>query len=104
MPFKPGKSGNPSGVKTMRPWTAALQRALLQHKDKALKIKPGEALRYIADDVVKKAVEGSPEAREEIFVRLEGKPVQAISGPGGEDVFAPLAQATEKLLKAWRNE
>jgi hypothetical protein len=60
MPFKPGQSGNPSGTKTMRPWTAALQRALLQYKDKKLKIKPGEALRYIADDVVQKAIEGSP--------------------------------------------
>jgi hypothetical protein len=24
------------------------------------------------------------------------------SGPGGEDVFAPLAEKTEALLKAWR--
>lgn len=102
MPFKPGQSGNPKGTQARKPWTAALQRALLQYSDKKLKIKAGEALRHIADDMVKKAIEGDAEARQEIFNRLEGKPVQAISGPGGEDVFQPLADAAEAFRKAWR--
>lgn len=103
MPFKPGQSGNPSGAQTRRPWTAALQRALAQYKNKKLGIKEGEALRYLADLTVKDAIEKKIiEARDEITNRLEGKPVQAIAGPGGEDVFKPLADAAESFRKAWK--
>jgi hypothetical protein len=104
MAFSPGQSGNPSGTKSKRPWTAALQRALAQYADPEKKIEAGEALRHIADDMVKKAVEGDATARDEIFNRLEGRPVQSISGPGGEDLFAPLAEAADAFRKAWRNE
>jgi hypothetical protein len=90
MPFKPGRP-QPERHEDHAPvdgCASACAAAVQGQEAQDL----GEALRYIADDVVQKAIEGSPEARDEIFNRLEGKPVQAIAGPGGEDVFAPLAR------------
>lgn len=102
MPFKPGQSGNPSGSKAKQPWTDALRRALLQFEDPEKKIPAGEALRHIADDVVRKAVDGDNVARDELWNRLEGRPAQTIQGPDGDSVFGPLVGAAEGLRKKLR--
>lgn len=68
--------GNKNGVAD-KPWTNALERALAQYSDGNLKA--GQALRGIADGVVKRALAGDAIACKEIAERLDGKPVQAIA-------------------------
>jgi ribosomal protein L17 len=84
MAYKKGQSGNPLGRALMKPWRNALERALAQFELKGENgepvVKRGEALRIVADTVVKQAVLGDKDARREIAERLDGKPLQEISG------------------------
>lgn len=61
-----------------KPWTNALERALAQYKAGDLRM--GQALRRIADGVVKRALDGDAAAVKEISERLDGKPVQPVAG------------------------
>lgn len=58
------------------PWADAIRRALLAGN--------GKKLRALADKMIDKAMEGDVSALKEIGDRMDGKPVQAISGPDGE--------------------
>jgi len=60
-----------------RPWTDAINRAILAQD--------GKALRALADKLVEKALEGDMQAMREIGDRVEGKAAQIIeaSGPDG---------------------
>ncbi len=69
--------GNKNGVHD-KPWTKALERALLQYNAKG--IKAGEAIRRLADRVVRDALAGDAVATREIAERLDGKPVQPVAG------------------------
>lgn len=100
MPFEPGQSGNPSGRQTLKPWTKTLERALAQYEKGD--VKAGEALRRIADRVVEGALAGDKDSVKEIAERLDGKAVQAITGPEGESVFGPLVAAAEVLRQTVR--
>lgn len=76
-------AGAPKGNRNARKskdWESALRRALAQYEDRASNISPGEALRKIADNVVKLALAGSKDAINEIACRLDGKPTEHIQG------------------------
>lgn len=88
-------AGNKNATKN-KPWADAINRALLAED--------GKKLRALADKLVSVALDGDVTALREIGDRLDGKPAQAITGPGGGDFFAPLADAAEAFSKAWRDE
>lgn len=78
MKKKPGgQVGNKNSVHD-KPWTNALERALAQYEKGDIKM--GQALRRIADRVVRDAIGGDALARREIAERLDGKPVQPLAG------------------------
>ena len=100
MPFEPGQSGNPSGRQTLKPWTETLKRALAQYEKGD--VKAGEALRKIAERVVESALAGDKDAIKEIAERHDGKAVQSIAGPDGENLFGPFVAAAEALRQTVR--
>lgn len=75
--------GNKNGAHD-KPWTKALERALLQYEAKG--IRAGEAIRHIADGVVKRALAGDGVAVKELSERLDGKPVQPIAATVDTDI------------------
>lgn len=77
--------GNQNARKA-KAWEGALRAALAQFSTPDGRIKPGEALRNIAEVVVARALAGDKDAVKEIGDRLDGKPAQAITGPEGGPV------------------
>jgi len=79
--------GNTNARKGTR-WRGAIDKALKQFNDD--EVKAGHALDRIAWGLVRDAIHGDSAerraARDEIGNRLDGKPVQAISGPEGEPI------------------
>jgi hypothetical protein len=71
--------GNQNARKA-KDWEGALRRALAQYEDVEAKVRPGEALRKIAENVVKLALAGSKDAITEIACRLDGKPTEHVVG------------------------
>lgn len=78
--------GNKNAVKN-RPWSEALNRALLAED--------GKKLRALAEKLIDKALEGDVPALKEVGDRIDGKAMQAIeaSGPEGGAFVVQLAQA-----------
>ena len=66
----------------------ALRYALIHYEDK--NVKKGQALRHIANSLIHVAINGSERdklaAIKEIGDRLDGKAVQAVTGPEGEPI------------------
>ena len=77
MVFKPGQSGNPSGMHNARFMTDALKLYLLRPADLPAN-KPRNAAEAIAAKMVQKAVDGDNEAAKMIYDRMEGKAIQTI--------------------------
>src|SRR5512139_3956208 len=77
MPWEKGQSGNPSGSASVRPFMAALKRAILADD--------GKRIRKAAEALLDKAAEGEPWAIDMLANRTDGKPIQMteISGPDG---------------------
>lgn len=75
----PAPQGNKNAAKA-KDWENSLRWALENYS--VGKVKRGQALRAIATKVVAKAVKGNKDAIQEIGNRLDGKPVQAVSGTG----------------------
>lgn len=71
--------GNQNGAKLRKPWTDALNHALKTYEDDKIEVK--QALKAIAKEVVKRALQGDKDAVQEIGNRLDGKPSQVIAGP-----------------------
>jgi len=65
--------GNQNGKKN-RPWSEAIQRALLAEN--------GKKLRAIADKIVQLAMDGDIQAIKELGDRVEGKPAQPVEHSG----------------------
>ena len=76
--------GNTNATKN-RPLTELIRRALLQN-DSA-------KARKFADELVKRAIEGSDKAASEVLDRVEGKVAQVIAG----DPDAPLVVQINKI-------
>lgn len=88
--------GNQNGFKGAQ-FREALDKALKRYDTNP--VKRGKALLAITLKVVEKAVEGDMAAINMIADRLDGKPVQAISGPQGEPlqlVQRVIIQATDE--------
>ena len=85
MAFVKGQSGNPGGRSQEKLWRAALLRAVHRKTDEKDQEK---ALERVADACVKAALNGDMQAIKEIGDRLDGKPVQALSGPEGESLLS----------------
>lgn len=104
MAFQKGKTTNPGGRSSLKPWTDALRMEIAALSKEGL----GAGLRQIARSVVISAAEGDKDAWREIGDRLEGKPMQNLTvikdartatdaeltaiideGDGGEGVAAP---------------
>lgn len=88
--------GNQNAAKAKR-WQDALHKALVRFESLDGKIKAGEALDKIAENVVLMALEGNRDAWQEIGNRLDGKPAQAIIG-GDEDDPPIKVQKVERVL------
>lgn len=71
MAFKKGKSGNPGGTWSEKPFRNALRMEL------ALAGEDAAALRAIAKALIAKAIEGDIQAAKEIADRLDGRPAQS---------------------------
>jgi len=69
--------GNQNARKA-KDWEGALRRALSQYEDPENKIRPGEALKRIAENVIKLALAGSKDAISEIANRLDGKATEHV--------------------------
>jgi hypothetical protein len=69
--------GNQNARKA-KDWEGALRRALSQYEDAGQQIRPGEALKKIAENVVKLALAGSKDAIAEIANRLDGKATEHV--------------------------
>ncbi len=80
MPFVKGKSGNPLGRISDRPWREAIARAVKRRAEGS----DPHALERLADKVVALGLDGDMQAIKEIGDRLDGKPVQPQAGADGE--------------------
>lgn len=78
MPFEKGKSGNPSGVQSNKPFLAALKRAIAQDDAKRL--------RDAAEKLLDLAANGEAWAVKELADRTDGKTTQ----PVGNDEDKPF--------------
>jgi len=70
--FVKGKSGNPGGRSTEKPFTDALRAALNQTDPKAKR----KNLLLVADKLVECAINGESWAIQQVADRLDGKPAQ----------------------------
>lgn len=93
--------GAPKGNKFAahdKPWTNALQRVLaqLEVKDETgkVKIKAGEALRFIAETTVLQALAGDKDARKEVADRMDGKPSEYVNVNHTQD---PQEMTTDEI-------
>lgn len=80
--------GNNNNKKN-KSWSEAINRALLAED--------GKKLRALAEKLIEKGMEGDVPALREIGDRMEGKPIQAITGPDGESLFKPVVEAASLL-------
>jgi hypothetical protein len=71
MAFRKGKSGNPDGTQTNKPFLAALTRAIVQEDAKRL--------RQAAETVLDLAAAGEPWAVQFLADRTDGKPAQSVT-------------------------
>ena len=83
----PAPIGNKNAAKA-KIWSAAVERALAEKSRIKGKIMLDECARALVD----KAAEGDVAALRELGDRLEGKPVQAISGVDGGPVIVEVVR------------
>lgn len=88
--------GNQNAAKA-KVWSAAIHRAL-EKRGKA----KADALEALAEKLLTKCDEGDMAALKELGDRLDGKPVQALTGGDGEPLFGPVVAAAEELRKGLR--
>lgn len=73
---------------TFHKFKDALRHALIHYEDK--NVKKGQALRHIAKSLIHVAINGNERDRmgaiKELADRLDGKAVQAVTGPEGEPI------------------
>lgn len=79
-----------------KPWADALKRAMARYDGGK-----ENALNLIADQTVKRAINGDRWAVEEIGNRVDGKPAQSVSVAGDED--SPLTFIQKVELVALKN-
>ena len=79
--------GNKNATKN-RPWTEAINRALVAED--------GKKLRAIAEKLIERALDGDVPALKEIGDRLEGKPAQALTVAGDPD--NPMQSRVEVVI------
>lgn len=70
---------NPVGPKSDKIWRDAIMRAVKREVEKG----GGRKLEKLADKLVERGLDGDVSAMREIGDRIDGKPVQAISGADG---------------------
>lgn len=80
MAFEKGKSGNPGGRPSVKPWREALELAVNEEDPVTKKRK----LRRIAEAVIDAAMAGDMTAAKEVGDRLDGKPRQETEISGSE--------------------
>lgn len=97
--FMPGQSGNPEG----RPRTKKLTQMLLRRLDEAI---PGDKkgrtyFDLLIEKAVRRACNRSDTLVQEIFNRIEGKPVQRmeLAGPDGGSIPLNLAELDQRLAE-----
>jgi len=98
--WQPGQSGNPAGV-SLKKYVSDILRQHLKNIDP----KTAKSIEILAAAIVRDAIKGSKEDREEIWERLEGKVAQVISGGNEGDkpirieVVSPKArELTQRLI------
>ena len=95
--WKPGESGNPSGLSLKRYVNDVLREPL-----KNIDPKTAKAIQLLALAIVRDAIKGSKEDRKEIWERLEGKVTQPIGGQDGKPIQIEF-DAKSKLLSLINN-
>lgn len=73
--------GNKNNTKN-RPWSEAINRALLADN--------GKKLRALADKLIDRALEGDVSAMKEVGDRVEGKSLQPIAGFDGKELVVRI--------------
>lgn len=97
MAFVKGKSGNPGGRSTEKPWREALMRAV-----KRRVAGDEQALERVADAVVAAAMGGDISAAKEIGDRLDGKPRQEIEATVEQTNYVIRAPEVAESTEAWK--
>ena len=95
--------GNKNNTKG-KPWTEALERALVQYHDEEHRVEAGQALRRIADETVRAALLGDKDARREISERIEGKVALPIEGSMTNENFVYLISDRPKSADEWQRK
>ena len=88
-----GQPGNQNAVKN-RPWQDAINRALARFGEGSY----DGGLNALADELIKKCVDGDMTAIKELGDRLEGKAPQALIHQGDEE--RPIETITRTLIKS----
>lgn len=88
MAEKGAQPGNKNATKN-KPWSEAINRALLAED--------GKKLRLLADKLIDRALDGDVTALKEVGDRVDGKPAQAITGSDGGELVVRLIPADAEL-------
>jgi hypothetical protein len=83
--FKPGKSGNPEGTRKNTLVRDCLLRINAQSD--------GNMVRNVCEKLVELAEEGEQWAVQELFNRIDGKPVQQVAGDDDSPIRLTIAWA-----------
>src|SRR5262245_56746867 len=107
MTWKPGESGNPSGMPGRRPFQRAIEMECAMRDDDRLDPVPKASARAIIRKVWEKALEGDLAAVTYLSERVEGKPKTIIGGDAdapisvmlsrGEDASTRIASALTRI-------
>lgn len=92
MPFKPGQSGNPDGLRVDKIWRDAIRKEMI---DAEREDKPYSA-RKLARVLLSKAADGDIQALKEVGDRTDGKVPQGIVGADDGPVEMVMRWASEK--------
>jgi hypothetical protein len=86
MTWKPGESGNPSGMPGRRPFQRAIEMECAMRDDDRLDPVPKASARAIIRKIWEKALEGDLASVVYLSERVEGKPRAVIAGDSTEPI------------------
>src|SRR5262245_40420351 len=99
MTWKPGESGNPSGMPGRRPFQRAIEMECAMRDDNRLDPVPKASARAIIRKVWEKALEGDLASVIYLSERVEGKPKAIIGGDSGDPIHVQVSRGEEAAAK-----
>ena len=95
MVWKPGESGNPSGMPGRRPFQRAIEMECAMRDDNRLDKVPAASARAIIRKVWEKALEGDLASVIYLSERVEGKPKAIIGGDSGDPIHVQVSRGED---------